>query len=86
MMSVKTYQTTASSGFTRYKGKPGTHLVEIAVPLGGLGDKITAMYDFHSRHGVEPKRNWRRDYGGSYIRWCFADPAIAAAFAKKFDA
>jgi hypothetical protein len=63
------------------------HFVEVAVPLGGLGNKLIAMYDFHARHGVEPKRgHGRRDYGGSYIRWCFADPALAAAFAKEFDA
>ena len=78
---------------SRYKGRQSAksveqdfpHFVEIAVPPDGLGTRLNAMYDFHARHGIEAKRgHGRRDDGGSLIRWCFADPALADAFAKEF--
>jgi len=78
---------------SRYKGRQSAksveqdfpHFVEIAVPLNGLGNTLIAMYDFHARHGIEAKRgHGRRDDGASFIRWCFADPGLAAAFAKEF--
>jgi hypothetical protein len=63
------------------------HVVEIAVPPNGLGGVLIAMYEFHARHGVEPKRgHGRREYGGNFIRWCFADSVLAAAFASEFGA
>jgi hypothetical protein len=63
------------------------HVVEIAVPPNGLGGVLIAMYEFHSRHGIEAKRgHGRREYGGNFIRWCFADPVLAAAFAGEFGA
>jgi hypothetical protein len=32
-------------------------------------------------------RGRRRDENGrDYIRWCFANPAVASAFASEFDA
>jgi hypothetical protein len=63
------------------------HFVDIAVPPGGLGQRLNAMYDFRARHGVQPKRGqWRRaDDGGSLIRWCFSDQTLAAAFASEFN-
>ena len=62
------------------------HFVEIAVPPNGLGNALIAMYDFHAKHGIEAKRDHgRHDDGASYIRWCFADPALADAFAKEYD-
>ena len=62
------------------------HFVEIAVPPNGLGNTLIAMYAFHARHGIALKRgHGRHDDGRSVIRWCFADPAVAAAFAKEFD-
>jgi hypothetical protein len=61
------------------------HFVDIAVPLGGLGSKLAAMYDFHARHRISPKRgHGRRDDKGGAIRWCFADPQLADAFAQEF--
>ena len=61
------------------------HFVDIVVPPGGLGTKLNAMYDFHARLGIAPKRgHGRHDDHGSIIRWCFADPALAAEFAKEF--
>ena len=62
------------------------HFVEIAVPPNGLGNALIAMYAFHARHGIAPKRgHGRHDDGRGVIRWGFADPAVAAAFAKEFD-
>jgi hypothetical protein len=78
---------------SRYKGRQSAkaverdypHFVEILVPPNGLGRKLDAMHDFHTRHSIQAKRgHGRRDDNGSFIRWCFADPAIAAAFAKEF--
>ena len=61
------------------------HHVDVVVPEGGLGMTLNAMYDFHARHGIQPKRgHGRHDANGSVIRWCFADPTLAAAFAKEF--
>jgi hypothetical protein len=62
------------------------HFVEMVVPEGGLGSKLKAMYDFHIQHGISAQRGHgqRLENGRSVIRWCFADPAIAAMFAKEF--
>lgn len=61
------------------------HFVDIAVPPSGLGSKLAAMYDFHARHRIPPKRgHGRRDESGGAIRWCFSDPALANAFAQEF--
>jgi hypothetical protein len=63
------------------------HYVDVVVPEGGLGMTLNAMYEFHARQGIPPKRgHGRHDDGASVIRWCFADPALAAAFAKDFGA
>ena len=57
------------------------------MPPGGLGNRLNAMYDFHARHSIQAMRGrGRHDANGSVVRWCFADPAIAAAFAKEFAA
>jgi hypothetical protein len=78
---------------TRYKSRQSAkaveqdfqHFVDIVVPPGGLGTRLDAMYDFHSRHRIQPKRgHGRHDANGSVIRWCFADLEIAAAFAGEF--
>ena len=77
----------------RYKGRQSAkdverdfpHFVDIAVPLGGLGTKLDAMHEFHARHGIEYQRGQgRHDDRGTIIRWCFADPKMAAAFAGEF--
>ena len=61
------------------------HIVEIVVPESGLGGTRDAMNDFHARYCVQahPRRGRYRD-GSRYVRWCFADPNIAEAFAAKF--
>ena len=79
---------------SRYKGRTSSkaierdfpHIVETIVPLGGLGKTLDAMYAFHARHGIQAQRGRsRRDEDGrDYIRWCFADPAIAEAFEARF--
>jgi hypothetical protein len=54
-------------------------------PPGGLGSKLDAMYEFHTQYGIKPQRGHGRHVAnGSVIRWCFADPAIAVAFANEF--
>jgi hypothetical protein len=64
------------------------HIVETIVPLSGFGKTLDAMLEFHTRNGIRAiNSTGRRDENGrDYIRWCFADPALAAAFAKEFDA
>ena len=80
---------------SRYRGRQSAkavereypHFVDVVVPPGGLGIKLDAMYEFHERQGIRAKRgHGRHDANGSVVRWCFADPAIAAAFAKEFAA
>jgi hypothetical protein len=63
-------------------------IVEIVVPESGFGRRLDAMYDFHASHGIQAQRGRsRRDEDGrDYIRWCFADRKIAAAFAAEFGA
>jgi hypothetical protein len=62
------------------------HFVDIALPPKGFGSKLDAVYDFHARRGIQPKRGHaRHDANGSVIRWCFADPALAARFASEFS-
>ena len=60
------------------------HIVKIAVRRGWGGTR-DAMNDFHAGYGVRPspRRGQYKD-GTRYIRWCFADPGIAEAFAAKF--
>jgi hypothetical protein len=79
----------------RYKGRltPKSierdfpHVVEIAVPLGGLGKTLDAMYEFHRRYGIQAKLGRdRHDDGRDYIRWRFADAEIAKSFAAVFIA
>ena len=80
---------------TRYKGRQNAkavekdfpHFVDVVVPPIGLGKKLDAMYEFHGQNGIRAQRgHGRHDANGSVVRWCFADPAIAAAFAKEFEA
>ena len=77
---------------SRYKGSQSAnavereypHFVEITVPSGGLGQRLDAMYELHARHGIRAQRGHGRHDANGSARWCFADPAIAAAFAKEF--
>ena len=62
------------------------HFVDIVVPPGGLRERLDAMYEFHARHNIKPRRGYgRHNANGSAIRWCFADANIAVAFAKECE-
>jgi hypothetical protein len=62
------------------------YFVETDVPLGGFGNRLDAMYEFHTRHSVRAINSTGRrgENGRYYVRWCFADPALAEAFASEF--
>ena len=80
---------------TRYKGRASPkaierefpHIVEMIVPEGGFGRTLDAMFDFHARHSIRAiNSTGRRDENGrDIIRWCFADPKLAEAFASEFN-
>lgn len=79
---------------SRYKGRANPkaierefpHLVEIAIPLGGLGKRLDAMYGWHRERGIESRhgRSRRDPDGHDHARFCFADAATADAFALRF--
>ena len=50
------------------------------------GPRLNTMYDFHTRYGIQPKHGqWRPGRDGGSITWCFADEALASAFAREFN-
>jgi len=57
------------------------------IPEGGFGDRLNAMLDWHLARSIQARHGQsRRDENGQYfVRWCFADPTIAAAFANVFE-
>ena len=78
---------------TRYKGRASAktiardfpHIVEILVPEGGLGKRLDAMYEWHRSRDIGARRGQgRHEDDRDYVRWCFADPHIATAFAAEF--
>ena len=78
---------------SRYKGRSGAksverkfpHIVEMAVPLGGFGKRLDDMHEWHRARDIEPRHGrGRHEDECDFIRWCFADPNIAAAFAAEF--
>jgi hypothetical protein len=81
---------------SRYKGgvsfksieRNFPHIVETVVPPGGLGKKLEAMYVWHQLRGIQAMhgRGRRDENGRDFIRWCFAEVALAAAFAREFAA
>jgi hypothetical protein len=61
------------------------HIVELAVPERGFGTTLHAIHDFHRDRGLESRRGRRQRRGEQeFVRWCFIDPADAAAFADQF--
>jgi len=77
----------------RYKGRSSSksiergfpHVVEIAVPLGGLGKRLDAMHGFHAICGIKAcLGRGRREDNQDHLRWYFADLKTATAFAEKF--
>jgi hypothetical protein len=79
---------------THYKGRQSAkavekdfpHFVDMFVPDGGVGRRLDTMYEWHRARGIESHhgRGRRTDEGRYYVRWCFADAALARAFAGKF--
>jgi len=62
------------------------HIVEVAVPRGGLGKRLDAMHTFHAERGIEAcLGRGRREDNQDYLRWYFADPTTAASFAIEFS-
>jgi hypothetical protein len=59
------------------------HHVEIAIPPGGT--RLDAMHDLCAERGIRSRAFTYRKEGEFYIRWCFADPAMAVAFAAEFN-
>jgi hypothetical protein len=81
------------AGMARYKGRVSPkaierdfpHVVEIAVPPGGLGAQLDAMHYFHEARGVKACIGLgRREENLDYLRWYFTSPKMAAAFAAEF--
>ena len=79
---------------SRYKGRVGLkvieskfpHHIDMLVPEGGFGSRLNAMHDWHDTRGIPAVRGQSpRENGRDYIRWCFADPAVAEAFASEFN-
>ena len=78
---------------TRYKGRMSPkaierefpHVVEIAVPPGGVGVQLDAMHYFHRAKGINACLGLgRRDEGRDYLRWYFTRPTAAESFAAEF--
>jgi hypothetical protein len=59
----------------------------MVVPLGGLGNRLDAMYEFHARHGIKPQRGHGSHdangalFGGASLirpsRWCLQTNLVA---------
>jgi len=61
------------------------HIVEVAVPRGGLGKRLDAMHTFHAERGIKAcLGRGRREDNQDYLRWYFSDPTTAASFAVEF--
>jgi hypothetical protein len=61
------------------------HIVELPVPQGGFRDTSLAIEGFHNEHGIQSKLGrGSYDEGQFYVRYCFADPAVADAFRAQF--
>jgi hypothetical protein len=61
------------------------HHIDMIVPPRGLGNRLDAMYAFHARQGIRAHRgHGSHNSERTVIRWCFADPQIARAFAAEF--
>jgi hypothetical protein len=70
-----------SKGYRVERGYP--HIVEIAVPTGGLDPRTShAILAFHRSLDIPPR--FGRPYK-NVCRWCFADAATAEAFKEQFS-
>jgi hypothetical protein len=61
------------------------HLVELAVPPGGFRGAFLEFDAFHQERRIPVRRGRSRHKAEQfYIRFCFADTAIADAFRNRF--
>ncbi len=61
------------------------HLVELAVPQGGFRGAFLEFDAFHQERRIPVRRGRSRHKAEQfYIRFCFADTAIADAFRNRF--
>jgi hypothetical protein len=69
----------------RMNERDAPHIVELALPSGGFGQALLAIYDFHRLRGIESRegRRQRRDEQ-EFVRWCFARVIDADDFAQQF--
>jgi hypothetical protein len=77
----------------RHKARPSAqtiardfpYVVEISVPEKGLGQRLEAMHEFHTRRGIRARNGPHRQTGShGYITWCFSESATAETFAAEF--
>ena len=62
------------------------NIVELALPSGGFGRTLDAIYDLHRLRGIQSRngRRQRRDEQ-EFVRWCFASAIDADDFAQQFS-
>jgi hypothetical protein len=61
-------------------------VVETVVPEGGLGRDLDRMCEFHSRRRIRAQHGLgHRDEYHDFVRWHFAELAIAQAFTAEFS-
>ena len=87
MANIHSEPVTLNGQMTRYKvrataksvARDFPHFVDMFVPDGGLGRRLDTMYEWHRTRGIESHhgRGRRTDEGRYYVRWCFADAALA---------
>jgi hypothetical protein len=55
------HSNTVVESMSRYKGRQSAkavekdlpHFVDMVVPPGGLGSRLDAMHEYHTRHGIK---------------------------------
>jgi len=62
------------------------HIIEIELPVNGLDVQLSReIATFHSARDIRPRFGRTKIQNDQhYCRWCFSDPAIAAAFRERF--
>jgi hypothetical protein len=62
------------------------HRVEMIVPEDGFGKRLDEMHDWHRARSIKQRfGRGRRDANNRhYVRWCFADAAMADSFRASF--
>ena len=58
--------------------------VEIEIPEGGLGQRLTAMHAWALEHARDYQTRSAGQYPHEAVRWCFRDAKAADAFRRRF--